>query len=447
MSPQAGTHRGLFLRNARWALASMILRYGVSFFVTLALARVLGVDIFGRYQYYLSVFAVIEGFATVLSYTVAQNELIGARLKFGDLWRSVRWTLPALTLVLLGALWVYANLLRWDDVEPNLLVFLNAALLFKLSDFLALGLTAKLEQHVVQMFEIVVVLAFNAGRLLVIASGGGLEELLACTVIQYALTFVALRWHYGRREGAALEGRFRGDLLANLWWKGLPMYAISVLAVMQVRIVSLIVPEMMSTRDLGLFSFASKMMEPVISAVLLPVATALPFLSHAFHDSREVYWQRLGRLLSLTTVLGVFTAVAATLFPTAWLLGFINPEFVPSADLFPIFALSIVGQCFSLLCNSLDVLHDKTSRALVRYVLMVFFQAASSVAFIRLWGLPGAAFAAFLSPLAVNLVYNLTYAEGRQMNRQWFSLFTPRGFARAVLELKHQIESIRGRGR
>lgn len=444
MTAESVSHRMLFLRNVRWALISMVLRYGVSFGVTLLLAKSLGAETFGEYQYYLSIFAIVESLAMFLNSSVVSNELISGRLSFPSLWGSVRIAFPLIVVAVLAALW---GLARTDvvDLEPNLLIFLHLALFFKLADFLGMQLIARLEQHVVQICDIGVVLIFNLARLLVIWNEWGIEWLVACTLLQYALTFGGLAWVFLRRSDLSLRGRFDGSVLAGLWAKSLPMYGIAVLAVLQTRVSNLIIPEMLSTRELGLFAFASKMMEPLIAVGLLPLGTALPFLSHSYRDSREIYWNRMQRLLGLTTLGGLMIAALVWLVPLRPILTWVSADFVAAEKLFPLLALALLGQGFASLCNLSDVLTERTSRALMRYVLIVVVQALLSVLLIREAGLFGAAMATLLGPLAVNLVYNLTFEDGRRMNMFFFSIFSRQGLTRTVAEAREQLLSTLGR--
>lgn len=433
---ESGQIRHIFIRNAQWAAIGTFFRYFVAFFVTLLLGRYLGAGAFGNYQYYLSILALVESLSAFFNYTVVQNDLIAERIKFEKVWGVFRVLGPALGAAFVGFSWWTASRGFWGDVDPTLLATLHVALVFRFTDALALRLSAKLNQHLQQMCDIVVLLIFNGARVAVLLAGLDIKWLILCTVLQYALTSAAYVGLSLWRSDLPLRGSFDGRIAQRLFLKSLPMYSIVVLSVVQGRINNLLLPQLISLHDMGLYAFAAKMIEPVGSLCLLALNTSIPILSHSFTDSAYVYHERLKRVFGATIVLASVIVFVTLVLPLDWMLGLIQRDFTDAGVLMPILALAVIGQAFTAVCNFQDAVSERFARSLGRNLSLAILQTAVSVVFIRLWGIRGAAFAIVLIPLMANFAMNLFLEDCRDLNRIFLGSFAPRRVADSMHDLK-----------
>lgn len=409
-------YRHLLLKGTVWALAGMFLKYFLSFFVTLMIARTYGVDSFGLYQYILSVFAIVEGASLVINYTMLQNDLIARRINIYLVLRLVRVISLSISGMVVLVFFLLAALTQFSDQTTNLLLLIHLALLFKFADAYIIGLNQSLRLAEVQKMDVLTVGLFNFMRISWVWTHGSLEGLVLLTVIQYAISAGLAYYLFQKLDVPRQYPAFKLGIAFQLIKKGFPLYIIAVLAVVQSRIVNILLPSMLTTSDLGLFSLASKVIDPLANVCLLLLATSQPILSHAFKNSSEDFLQKLSRVLSISIPPVGIVILFLALMPLETMFSLLSKDFSSVGTLLPILALGILSQLIAYISNITDALHEHFQFCLLRNMLSFTLLLTLSIVGIQFWGLPGVAWAVVIAPLSANLVLNSTAPHGRSVN-------------------------------
>lgn len=432
-------YKELLLKGAVWALAGTFIKYVLSFFVTVMIAKTYGVESFGMYQYILSLFAIVESVSLVVNYTMVQNDLIARRIAIHEVLGVIRGVSLSLSAVLVLVFLLLALIHGFSDHTFNLLLLIHLALLFKFSDAYLIGLNQNLRLSEVQKIDIVAIGLFNLMRVYWVWIEGSLEGLVLLTVVQYAMAG-ALAYHYFSQLRVQTEKPvFQLSLAVHLIKKGFPLYLIAVLAVFQARIVNVLLPSLLSTADLGVFAIASKVIDPIATICLLLVVTSYPILSHSFKNSPEDFYRKLEKLLGLSIPAIGAVIVLLALLPLAWLFSLLGKDFSRGGALLPILAVGILSQLIAYVSNMADALSQQFRFCLVRNLAVFILLLMLSVAGVAIAGLEGVAWAVVLAQMLAHVFINAMMPHGRKLNEALIKSLRLSNVSSAFSEAIHSV--------
>lgn len=427
------------MKGAAWALAGTFMKYALSFLVTVMIAKTYGVERFGTYQYIVSVFAIVESISLVINYTMVQNDLIARRIAFHEVLGVIRVVSLGFSSLLIVSFLVIAAVNQFSDEILNLLFLIHLALLFRFLDIYTIGLNQNLRLSEVQKIDVIAVGLFNLMRLYWVWIHGSLEGLILLTVVQYAI-LGGLAYHVFRQLRVEPEiPVFQLSKAIYLIKKGFPLYLIAVLAVFQVRVVNVLLPSMLSTADLGVFSIASKIIDPIASICLLLMVTSYPILSHSYKNTPQEFYRKLERLLSLSMPMIVLMIVMMGLLPFAWLFSLLGKDFSRGGALLPILAVGILSQLIAYVSNMADALSQQFRFCLLRSLAVFILLVILSMAGVAIAGLKGVAWATVFAPIFVNVTMNSMMPHGRSVNVALIRSISLNNVASAVAEAVHSV--------
>jgi polysaccharide transporter, PST family len=287
------------ISNTGWLFFDRAVRMGVGLFVGVWVARYLGPEQFGVYDYALA-FVLLFSTVTTLVDDVVVRDLVRYTTHSG----KTLGTAFALKLLggvaslvaIMGTIW----LLRPDDrLTQVLVIIIGAGAIFQAFDAIDLWFRSRVQSKYT-------VYARNAAFLLVAIVKIGLIEVGAPLVafawaylaelILGALGLVIVYWISGERLKLWQADFERGRaLLAESW----PLILSGLAIVIYMKIDVIMLREMVGAEAVGIYSAATRISEVWYFIPLAIVSSVFPSIIRVKEVSEHLYYQRLQRLFSL----------------------------------------------------------------------------------------------------------------------------------------------------
>lgn len=414
--------------NTGWLLAEQMMRMGLGVFIGAWVARYLGPDQFGSFNYAYSFVALFGSVASLglnglvvrdlLHEPAARDEILGTALTL-KLWGGVATMLAAVG----GAAVMFQGqpLLFW------LVVLSATGLVMQAFDIVDLWFQAEVRAKYPVIAKSAAYVLANAFKLGLILAHASLIWFALPGVVELLLASFGLLMAY-RFTGSPLKA-WRANwprarkMLAESW----PLILSSMSIVLYMRIDTLMLGHMSSHHEVGLYSVATRLSELWYVLPTAIVASVAPSIMKAKHMGEDLYHGRLLKLFRLVASCALLIAVPMT-FLSEWLVVLLFGSTYQAAG--PILAVHIWAALFVFLgvaqgpWNLAEGLHKVSlSRAVMGAVINILL----NLVLIPRMGAMGAALATVVSYAVPNYLFNL-------LNRRTRVVFMLQ--SRAILMLK-----------
>lgn len=300
--------------NISWLFADRILRMGVALFVGVWLARYLGPDQFGLYNYAIAFVTLLSVFATLgldrivvrdlVREPSAQEEILGTTFVVKLIGGFMTF---GLTLALVF-------LLRQDNLSRWLIGVTAAGTIFQAFDTIDFWFQSQVQSKYT-------VWAKNAAYLLL--------NLIKILLIQVQAPLIAFAWA-GLAElivaaiGLVIVYRLKGHSFTawqssiqrakKLLKDSLPLVPAGLAVMIYLRSDSIMLGEMVGTESVGIYSVATRISEIWYFIPLQIVSSLSPYIIEAKAVSETLYYQRIQNLFNLVAGLAYAVAIPMTFF-------------------------------------------------------------------------------------------------------------------------------------
>ena len=290
-------HRPLLsnvLDNIAWLVLDKALKLGLNLAITIWLARYLGPEGFGVYNYVIAFVALFGGIATLGLPTIVVRDLVRESERRGQILGTASGLLVAASVIAGGLACVAAGLLRPEATEVRAAVAIVATTLF----FQSSAVVRYWFESQVAVRHVVVAenlaLAISAGiRVVLIVQQAPLMAFFWTLLAESALLAALLVAAYVRRVGDMRSWRaerLRAVALLSAAW---PLALSGAILVVQARLDQFMLAEMAGDRELGYYSVALRVAEGLVFFSLALQSSLFPVLVEARRQSVAVFRDKL----------------------------------------------------------------------------------------------------------------------------------------------------------
>ncbi len=303
--------------NTAWLLGDKVVRMGVALFVGVWVARYLGPEQFGLYNYALAIVGLFSVFATLglnsivvrdlVRNPVAQGETLGTAFVLKLFGGSATCFLTVAT----------ALILRPESTQTSLLVAVIAVgTIFQSFEVIDFWYQAKVESKYTVISKLISYLLINAIKIILLT-------------IQAPLIAFCLIWT-GERAleafGLAVCYHIQGNLITGWRWsvqrakvllrESWPLILSGIVVMIYMRIDQIMLGDMVGEEAVGIYSAAVRISEMWYLIPTTIVSSTFPSIVKAKEISQKLYYERLQKLFSLLAALSYAISIPITLFST-----------------------------------------------------------------------------------------------------------------------------------
>lgn len=403
------------LKNVAWLVYNNVFNLLLSLFVTVKVANHYGALGYGTYQYVISLVAILEVLAYFTDGRVVKKEY--------DIYDPAKVVFTAtLSRLFLSAVSAAAGII--------FALFYNGGREFNLilAVLLVNSIVGSTFFGVSNRFEYLLISKRNVIAGNIAAITGSLLQLLAVelqlpiivlpviSLLTTAITALVIILQYKKEFGLSFETEaFDRDLLKTLYKDSAPLAIASSCAIIYTRCDSIMVGNMLSFAEVGIYAIAIKLIN-IVNMPLGPIRESFyPNLIQIYRTDKDRYARMYIRLSSFLTwfcVIGVLFSFLVLPYLFKWL----NKEYYEALGVYRVYVIySVVSYNAALRAGHLTLINRGT--------ILAYAQAASvvinivlNIILIKKYGMYGAAAATAITQFLSLTVSNLFFKkDGREV--------------------------------
>jgi PST family polysaccharide transporter len=301
------------LGNSGWLVADRIVRLGVGLFVGVWIARYLGPQQYGLWNFAIAFAALFGAFATLGLDNIVVRELVRRPdRKNAILGSAFALKVGGGTLALALSLLALSLVRRGDPLTLLLVGITAAGFVFQAANVIGFFFQANVQSKYAVYAANAAFLVTTAVKIALLVTAAPLVAFawagLAETVL--AALFLATVFHRSRHRMRdwRFEGRVAGELVRECW----PLMLAAVAILVSTRIDQIMIGQMLDDAAVGLYSAAVRISEVWYFVPVALATSVFPSLLEVRKQDERLYRERLQRLLDTLVLLSLAVAIAVT---------------------------------------------------------------------------------------------------------------------------------------
>ena len=314
-------HSGIrrYLSNTSWLMAERILRMIVALFVGVYVARYLGPENFGLLSYALSFAGLFLAIATlgldgivvrdIVKNPSGSDQLLGTAflLKIGG------------TLLMWTGIAIAMPLTQYDVQAYTLIAIVAFSSIFQVFNVIDFKFQAEVKSRYVVHAQLIQLLFSSVAKLILIFQQAPLIWFAWVYVLDGLVLAGALVMMYRKNIGRMLVWKWNPATARRLLKDSWPMILAGLVISIYLRIDQVMIKEMMTAADVGLYSSAVRLSEAWYFIPSVIVTSLFPAIVNARKNDKQLYENRIQNLFDLLTWLAIGVAIPVTLL-SGWII-------------------------------------------------------------------------------------------------------------------------------
>lgn len=396
---------GRYLKNTAWMMTERVLRIVAALAVGIWVARYLGPEDFGTYNYVIALVALFSSVAKLGLDGVAVREFVNNPNHSNRYLGTVFWLKVIagfVAFVALGSLFLLS-----DDKEINALFVIASA------------------GFILQSFE-VVEFYFQSKVLAKFASICKISQLAGSSILKVALVinqadliffvwviffdalslaaayFVTFKLHSKHSLFRAFDKKIAQSLLKDSW----PLMFSAIVVTVYMRIDQIMIQNILGSSDLGLYSAAVKISEAVYFIPVIITASVFPAIVNAKNISEALYLTRLQNLYTFMAWLAIFLVLPIAFFSDGLISLLFGKSFSGAENVLLIHVWSSIFVFMGVACGRYLMAENQPILELTRTSVGAVSNVLLNLWLIPAHGITGAAIATLFAQVIANFGYD-----------------------------------------
>lgn len=359
-------NRHQLINNFSWLLIEKIFSMGVNLFVGVWVARYLGVEQFGLYNYALSfvmLFAPLTelGLKGIVIRDLVrepdcQNEILGTAF-------VLKLIGGILTLFLTVAITIY---MRPGDRQSQILIGIVAlGTIFRAFETIDFWFQSQIKSKYTVVSRTTAFFTVSAVKVSLIKMQASLTAFALVSVLQTAIAAVGLITSYCKSSGLLrswfISLRRAKTLLTESW----PLLFSGIAIMIQARIDQIMLGQMIGDSEVGQYSVAMKLIEAFAFIPVIICQSVAPKITQAKLKSQSVYFSRLENLYRIMFIMFLMVSIPIFFGANYLVLLLFGREYQSAGSLLTLFGIRLFFANFGV-AKSLFI----TNESLFKYSLI-----------------------------------------------------------------------------
>ncbi|MEH2155264.1 flippase [Nostoc sp.] len=298
------------IANTGWLFADRILRMGASLVVGVWVARYLGVQQYGLFNYALAFVALFSPIFTLGLDDVVVRHLVRQSSNKEEILGTTFWLklLGGIASVLL-AVGTMFFLGEHETLKIWLVAILGLAGIFRASDTIELWFQSQVQSKYTVIAKNTAFLLNTVIKIALILTKAPLLAFAWVTLAEFAMSAIGLLIVYQVKGSSLWLWRWSFAAAKTLLKESLPLIFSGFAIMIFMRIDQVMLGQMIGDSEVGVYSAAVRVSEIWYFLPGAIVSSVAPAIYAAKEKSESLYYQRIGQLLSLMTCISLAIAL------------------------------------------------------------------------------------------------------------------------------------------
>lgn len=405
----------LLLVNSSWLFGDKILRMIIGLTISILMARILGPEQLGKWNYAESFFGMfmvltIMGLDSIVVRDLVRDKAAELELMGTAIAIKLAGTLVAIAGSCLSILWLRPG----DSFVISINVIIATASVFQIFDVIDYWFRSRMLSKYTVISKNLAFIISSGLKITLLLLRVPLIYVALCTYVEFLIGSIMLIIFYKQQEQSLFQWkantRKTKELLGNCW----PIILSSSAVVVQARIDQVIIGQLLGDEAVGQYSVALRLIE-VLGFIPVVIATAFaPVVTRSKMKGEAEYKNTLGTIYKLMFIVFLLTAVPIFLLSDRIVILLYGSQFAPAGVLLALFAIRLFFTNFSV-GKSLFI----TNENMFKYTLLTsIIGAASNIALnfllIPMMGTRGSLVATIISFTISIFLVDLFFTRARE---------------------------------
>ena len=332
-----GPEQRAIIANTSWLFAEQILRLGVGLFVGIWIARYLGAQQYGLFNYATAFVALFSPLASLGLDSVAVRHIVL------DSWGQKKILGTAFWLKLLGGVGSFLLavssicLLRHDEkLTIWLVASLAAAGIFQAFDTINLWFQSQMQSKYAVLGKNIAFVLITLLKVLLITMQAPLIAFAWMTLAELALSAVSLVIVYRIKGYSLWLWRWSFPIAKALFKESWPLIFSSLAVIIYMKIDQIMLGEMVGNKAVGIYSAAARISEVWYFIPMVIASSLSPSIFTAKETNEALYYRRIKQLLRLLTLLSVVITLPMTFLSEIIITSLFGKEYAEAGQILAI---------------------------------------------------------------------------------------------------------------
>lgn len=395
-----------YVSNIGWLFSDIVVRLGVSFFLSVIVARYMGVENFGLYSYLLAVFSIFIAVSSLGMNGVVVRELVLQS-------NSANILGSALQLQKIGAILSSIILTFWaffvSDSKPEnfLLIFflILPTLLIQSANVYKYWFEYKVKSKYSVIAQNTSILIGLVLKLLLIGLNFNFIWVIAVTIVEQ-LVLVFLLWLFFKKnykESLFVTKKVCIDLLGKSW----PLILSGLAFILYIRLDQIMIGEILGVGQVGVFSVAVKFVEVSFFIPVIIMSTFSSMLVGLREKSLINYNKKMQLIYDIVSIFGYFLIIFIFIFGHYIIKYTFGLEYMDAVFQLKIYAIVILFYFFNSVSGRWYINEGLQKLAFFRNIFGLIVAFILNIIFIPKFGLTGASVSTVVSYIIAAYLYDL----------------------------------------
>lgn len=380
-----------------WLSGDSIIRMGLGFLVSVWLARYMGSDQFGIFNYGLAMIAIYTAVASLGMNGVVVRELVRAPDQASVIMGS-SFVLQIVGSILASLLVIASTMiLRPNEWSVLLIVLVMVpSVLLRSTDIIKYWFESVISAKytvIAQNIAFVTSSALKIGTILL----GGSYVIIAVTVTVEALIVALLLIYLYRRKKINIVWQFDFSTAKKLLSQSWPLILSGLALMLYMRVDQIMIGNMVDNAAVGIYSVAVKMVEVWYFFPVAIVSSLFPKIIKEKEVSEDRYNERMQFLYDIMVVVGVSLAIVVTILSDYIISLFYGYQYAEASRLIKIYAWVSIFYFLSSASGRWYINEGLQVYALTRNIMGLAIAISLNFILIPKFGSEGAAFATLVA--------------------------------------------------
>lgn len=298
------------LGNTGWLFADKILRMGMGLVVGVWVARYLGPEQFGLFNYVVAIVALFTAIASLGLNNIVVRDLV-KHPEDANVMLGTAFILQLIGGVLAtGAAVIAVSVMRPDDATVKIMVVIvGSVMVLKASDVVRYWYESRVQSKYTVLVENAAFLVFAAAKVALILVAAPLLAFVWGVLAEAALVATLLLFIYSQQGNRLLAWRYSFDRAKSLLNDSWPLILSGMAAMLYMRIDQIMLGQMLNDKAVGIYSAAVRISEVWYFIPTIITASLFPSIIAIRKENLNLYYRRIEKMLRLMMVLSLSLAI------------------------------------------------------------------------------------------------------------------------------------------
>lgn len=374
-----------------------IFRILVAFLVGIVLARYLGPDEYGLFNYAISFAGLFTSFANLGMDSIVVRELVKSPNRkdeiLGTVFRlRIFGSLVAITLATLTA-----YLINEPSYNLTLIVIIASSTIFQSSGVIEQFFQSRVEAKYnvyAQSFSFFISAAL---KILLVLLNKPLIFLALAHAIEYVFLFIGYLYVYKNTKSSLKTWRYDRKTAIEFLKDSWPLLLSGVVISIYMKIDQVMIKSFLTYKDLGYYAVAVKLCEAWYFVPVVISTSVFPAIVNAKNSNQQIYFSRIQKLYDFLASISIGIAIPVTIFSNLIIEILFGNSYQPASSVLTIYIWAGVATFLGVASNQYLITENLTKLSFYRTLLGMIINVLMNLFLIPAYGINGAAFATLIS--------------------------------------------------